>query len=133
MLVRKTLVVVLCLGFFAGCSSPRRQKEVAPEKMDLTELSELLHVASSAGHAPTKLADLEKHSKMFPKAYNAVKNGDIIVIWNTPVKGEGDVGKGETVIAYEKNVPTDGGYVLLSAGTIKQMSAADFAAAKGKK
>src|SRR5579871_5111901 len=130
MLVRKTVAIVLCLGLFGGCTSTRRQKEVAPERMDLTELNELLHTASSAGRGPTKLADLEKHSKMFPKAYNAVKNGDIIVVWNTPVKGEGDVGKGETVIAYEKNVPTEGGYVLLSAGTVKQMSAADFAAAK---
>jgi hypothetical protein len=29
-------------------------------------------------------------------------------------------------LAYEKATPTDGGYVLLSAGTVKKMTAAEF-------
>ena len=37
--------------------------------------------------------------------------------------------KGEAVVAYEKQVPTDGGYVLLSAGSVKKMTAEEFAAA----
>ena len=63
------------------------------------------------------------------KAYDSVKSGDVVVLWGTPMQGEGDSGKGEVLMAYEKKVPTDGGYVLLSAGTVRRMSAADFAAA----
>jgi len=52
----------------------------------------------------------------------------------TPPKGEGDVGNNEVVLAYEKKVPTEGGYVLMSAGTVMKMSAAEFTSApKGKK
>jgi hypothetical protein len=46
------------------------------------------------------------------------------------MKGEGEVrsGGGE-VIAYEKVAPTDGGYVLLTTGEVKEMTAAEFQAA----
>jgi hypothetical protein len=45
------------------------------------------------------------------------------------MKGEGDAGKEEAVVAYEKTVPASGGYVLLSAGTVKQMTPDEFKAA----
>jgi hypothetical protein len=127
--VRKYLAVVLCFGLFVGCTS-RRARQADPGTTELEELSELFHASAGAtGHAPTKLADLERFHKTFPKAYDSVKSGDVVVLWGTPIKGEGDVGKGEVVLAYEKNVPTEGGYVLMSAGTVKKMSAADFASA----
>ena len=46
-----------------------------------------------------------------------------------------DLPGNEAVVAYEKNAPTQGGYVLLSAGTVKKVSAAEFASAPkaGKK
>jgi hypothetical protein len=39
------------------------------------------------------------------------------------------------VVAYQKGVPTDGGFVLLSAGTVKKMTADEFSTAPkaGKK
>ena len=42
---------------------------------------------------------------------------------------EGETGKNEAVVAYEKDAPTNGGYVLLSAGSVKKMTASEFAAA----
>jgi hypothetical protein len=127
------LVLVLCFGLFAGCSS-RPAKEGDPVANDFQELNELLHVPTPSGRPPAKLADLDRHRTMFPKAYNAVKSGDVVVLWGTPTKGEGDVGKDEVVVAYQKNVPTEGGYVLMSAGTVTKMSAAEFASApKAKK
>jgi hypothetical protein len=72
---------------------------------------------------------------MFPKAYESVKSGEVIVLWGTSPKGEGDVGNDEVVLAYEKKVPTEGGYVLMSAGTVKKMTAAELNSAPkaGKK
>jgi hypothetical protein len=72
---------------------------------------------------------------MFPRAYEAVKSGEVVILWGASLKGEGDVGRDEVVVAYVKSVPTDGGHVLLSAGTVKKMTAAEFAAAPkaGKK
>ena len=126
---------VLCLMLAGGCSSAGPTKS-DPESTDFQELGELFHAAAGkVGHAPTKLADLGSAKGVFPRAYELVKSGNVIVLWGTAPKGEGDVGNAEVVLAYEKKVPTEGGYVLMSAGTIKKMSAAEFEAAPktGKK
>jgi hypothetical protein len=47
---------------------------------------------------------------------------NFVVLYGTPVGGS-------NVLAYQKGVPTQGGFVLLSDGTIRPMSAADFQAA----
>jgi hypothetical protein len=123
------------LGLLAGCSS-RSAEQAAPEYGLLQEVNELLHASAGAlGRPPAKLADLSKHKAIFPRAYEAVQSGAVVVLWAAPLKGEGDAGKDEAVVAYEKAAPTDGGYVLLSAGTVKKMSAAEFTAAPkaGKK
>jgi uncharacterized membrane protein len=78
-----------------------------------------------------RLSDLEKHRKTFPLAYDAIKKGEIVVLWGVAPKGEGEIAKGggQEVLAYEKAVPQDGGWALLSEGTVKKMTAAEFTAA----
>jgi hypothetical protein len=117
---------VLCFLLVGGCSSAGPTKG-DPGSTEFQELGELFHAAASkVGHAPNKLADLGTARGMFPKAYESVKSGEVIVLWGTPPKGEGDVGNDEVVLAYEKKVPTEGGYVLMSAGTVKKMTASEF-------
>jgi hypothetical protein len=131
------LFVVLAAGFglLAGCSS--RPGEGAPSVFtELQEVNEMLHSAAGvSGRVPARLADIApRFQSMYPRGYAAVKSGAVVVLWGAPVKGEGDAGKGEVVVAYEKAVPTDGGYVLLSAGTVQKMTADEFKAApKGGK
>ena len=124
------LAVAGGLALVAGCSSGTGggggTAAAAPPAFQ--ELSDLLH-AAGAEHPPASLADLNRYKGKFLRGYEAVKSGEIVVLWGTPVKGEGEVGKDEQVIAYEKDVPTNGGYVLMSAGTIKKMSASEFNAA----
>ena len=59
-----------------------------------------------------------------------------MVLWGSGVQGEGEAaaGGGE-VVAYEKDVPASGGYVLLTSGQVKKMTADEFQAAPkaGKK
>jgi hypothetical protein len=127
------VVLAVALGLLAGCS--RNKGGVGPPTSpELQELSDLLHTAAGAsGRPPARLADLDRYKGMYPRAYEAVKSGELVVLWGSPLKGEGDTGKNEAVVAYEKKVPGEGGYVLLSAGTVKQMTPAEFnAAPKGK-
>jgi hypothetical protein len=123
-------ILALGFGLLAGCSS-QSGGQAAPELTELQEVNELLHTAGGAtGRAPARLADIApRYQSMYPRAYEAVKSGNVVVLWGVPLKGEGQVGKDEAVVAYEKAVPTEGGYVLLSAGTIKKMTAAEFSAA----
>jgi hypothetical protein len=132
-LVRFALVAV-CLCLVVGCSS-RSKGTAAGGFLLLQEVNDLLHASAGAtGRAPARLADLERHKGMFPRGYEAVLSGAVVVLWGTPLKGEGEVGKDEVVMAYQKAVPTEGGYVLLSAGTVKKMTAAELnSAPKGAK
>ena len=129
-LVRYALLVA-GLGLLAGCSSRPAGGGSAGQAVVLQEVSDLLHAcAGTTNRAPAKLADVPARlQQLYPRAYEAVKSGAVVVLWGAPLKGEGDVGKDEAVVAYDKAVPTEGGYVLLSAGSVKKMSAAEFTAA----
>jgi hypothetical protein len=66
---------------------------------------------------------------MIPLAGPAIRSGDIVYYW-----GAGYVDGGDKVVAYEKKVPTEGGFVLLQDGKVKEMSASEFQSApKAKK
>jgi hypothetical protein len=122
-----SFIIALSLGFLAGCST--KNTKVVQDPSVLPEVFELIQASTVGKRPPSKTADLDRKQSMFPHGYTAVKSGDVVVLWSTPLKGEGEAGKGETILAYEKNVPTDGGYVLFSAGTVKKMTAAQFEAA----
>jgi hypothetical protein len=127
----KSMTLVAGLLVLTGCSSrgPGRVEDLRDSPPSINDLADLL---KGAGNPPSQLSDLEKGRRMHPAAYDAVKKGDIVVIWGTAPKGEGDVAKGDAqeIIAYEKDVPAAGGWVLLSGGTVKKLTAAEFAAAR---
>ena len=119
--------IALCAGLLAGCSSGTAANQV---KNDLQELKLLLRAAAKrAGPPPARLADLDVFQSKYPEVYGLVKSGNLVVLWGTPLKAEKDAGKSEMVVAYGKDVPTDGGYVLTSTGNVTKMSAAEFASA----
>ena len=106
-----------------------------PEEATLFELGDLLRSAAGGGKVPQKVADLARLEPTFTRSYQAVKSGETIVIWGVPMSGEGDMGKADgSIVAYEKNAATAGGWALLNNGKVKKVSAADIASAsKGKK
>jgi hypothetical protein len=127
------MTAAVVLGLLAGCSSKRPSTgQAAGDYGVLQEVNDMLHAASSK-RPPAKLADLNRYKGMFSVGYEAVKSGEIVVLWGTPVQGEGNAGKDAAVLAYQKQVPTEGGYVLMSAGSIKKMTPDQFNAAKEKK
>jgi hypothetical protein len=128
-------VIAASVGVLAGCSSQAPPGHHPREFATLQDVNDLLHTAAGATlRVPGKAEDLDRFESRYPRGYAAMKSGDVVVLWGATLKGEGEVGKDETVVAYEKAVPTDGGYVLLSAGTVKKMTSAEFnAASKGAK
>ncbi len=129
----RCLIVLLGLGLVAGCSGQGKKADyAAPETGELGEVNELLRAAAGSNNRPpSKVSDLEKYKGNFPRAYESIKAGTIVVVWGSQMQGEGGGGTGGSVLAYYKDVPNSGGYVLLTSGAIRQMSASDFAAAKG--
>jgi hypothetical protein len=129
----KASALALGLIFLAGCSSKSGGdiEELRKAPASLSEVSELLHGGGPRGGPANQLSDLDKNKHLFPRGYQAVKNGDIIILWGVRPMGEGDVAKGasQEIVAYEKKVPTEGGYVLFSGGMMKRMTADEFKAA----
>lgn len=120
-----------CLGC-GGVPAPAPQSD--PQLVVLSEVMEILRGAS-VSRPPAKLSDLAPLERLNPAGYQAVKDGSVVVLYGTAVAGEGDAGEGGPIVAYEKNAPTAGGYVVFASSEVRKLSADEFAAAPkaGKK
>jgi hypothetical protein len=114
-----------CSGAGGGGGSGQTAQEAV-----LYEVADMLRGATRPdGRGPAGLADLKGSQSIFPHGYQAVKSGDVVVLWAAGVKGEGEAAKGGDIVAYEKDAPANGGYVVLTSGEVKKMSASEFQSA----
>jgi hypothetical protein len=115
-----------------GCSSsskPNTQENAGAAPNQLLEVAGLLRDYSTTyNRGPAKAADLAPFESTYPFGYQAVKSGQIEVVWSATVAGEGGGGS-DAIVAYEKKVPAEGGYVLLESGKVKEMKPAEFQSA----
>jgi hypothetical protein len=119
-------ILVGCASSASGPSAAEMGKEPI-----LHEVGGLIRVYSGEnGRGPKQPADLAKYENGYPLGYAAVRSGEVVVVWGAKVAGEGDAGSAPPdVVAYEKKTPTDGGWVLLQNGTVKEMTASEFKSA----
>jgi hypothetical protein len=125
----RTGIVVLALvgpvlaGGCGGSGDPKT-KQLESELKDVHEI--YLYYIKNEQKGPTKLADLvtAESAQIFPAAANALKGGKYLMVWGVNSKDSG------TLLAYEKEVPTQGGTVLMADGSLRTMSAEEFKAAK---
>jgi hypothetical protein len=113
----------------AGCGS---QPDNTPMPADEQGLRELAAVYRGFSHknkrGPKTLKELQRKGQSYPNAFQMLKSGELIVQWGAPLSPEGE--STDTVLAYFKNAPEQGGSVLLQDGnTIKKMTADEFKAA----
>jgi hypothetical protein len=97
----------------------------------MAEVADLIRSATQPdGRGPNRVSDFDRVQSIYSRGYQAVKSGQVVVVWGVGVQGEGAGAKGGgDVVAYEKDAPTAGGYVLLTSGQVKKMTAAEFQAA----
>lgn len=128
-LFKHSCPAVLALSLFAfGCGGGVDSSGIATgptEEATLQDLSVLLKsLAEQKKKPPTKLAELDAYEAIYMAAYKGVESKSVVYLW-----GNGVVAGGKAVIAYDAKVEASGGYVLLEDGTVKKMTAAEFAAA----
>ncbi len=125
-----TVAAALVIPVAAGCGSKSGSGDsIHPQAALLQEVADLLRAAGE-GRPPAKAADLARFEAAFPAAYQAVKSGAVVVVWGAKMAGEGESASAPAdVIAYEKKVPAEGGWVLLQNGKVKEMTADEFKAA----
>ena len=112
---------VLCLT--VGCSSaPEGSPPSAGDNM--ADMKELLQDYQQQKKNPaTKFADFKSFEPVHPLAIRQLQREGIVYVWGAAF------GSGSGVIAYPKDAAEKGGTVLLQDGTLKPMTAAEFAAA----
>jgi hypothetical protein len=130
------IVALLCLcGLLAaGCSSQSSPTGAGPDKGEvMREVGGLVSAYTGEFRkGPQKLADLARYEPGFPLGFEAVKSGEVVVVWGARMTIEegGGTNTGTTdVVAYLKKVPAEGGPVLLQNGTVKEMTPGEFASA----
>ncbi len=104
-------------------SGPSGQETVDDVAAMLKEYSEVNH------HAPARIEDLTDAAGSHPVGHAAVASREYIVLWRTSKSAAGS----GSVLAYQKDVPASGGFVLLQDGTVKKMTAEEFKAASKTK
>jgi hypothetical protein len=94
-------------------------------KGKLEEFKAMLEtVAVDRQKPPSRMAEFGAVEPMLPVAGEAFRKGELVYVWGTTLSPGGT-----GVVAYEKNAPTEGGWVLIQDGTVKQMTAEEFKAA----
>ncbi|MGL6077079.1 MAG: hypothetical protein ACRC8S_23220 [Fimbriiglobus sp.] len=110
--------------FLTGCSDSKPNATPVTTSDMLSDLSELLkEYAKTSKGAPKKLSDLQALEPNFPAAYHALTNNKCVYMWGN------EISTGQNIIAYETEVPTAGGSVLLQDGTVKKMTPDEFKSA----
>ena len=123
----RIIISGMFLVMMLGCSSQIGGvgPGMEPQEAIVKELGDLLRCGSGV---PKQLADLNTFETNFPVSYRAIKTGEMIVLWGIPMLGEGNAATSEgTIVAYEKDVPIMGGWVLMTNGKAKKVTAAECA------
>ena len=129
------LVVGLSPVPLAGCgggSAPKNDAE-AKDSSSLNELGEAYRSYMIAKKKPPqKISDLLAAEAIGGNGVALAKTGNIVVQWGAVLPDTNEEPGGTPspeILAYGKNVPEEGGYVLLLDRTVKRMTADEFKAA----
>jgi hypothetical protein len=115
--------LLLASLLLAGCGHKPAADVPEVGKVELQDVWEMYSTyAAQAGKPPAKAEDLKAQARGSPIGGRALNDRDFVILFGTPVGVA-------NVLAFHKDVPIRGGLVLMSDGTIKTMSAAEFAGA----
>jgi len=110
----------------AGCGSGEKE-QVFPPDGGLLDLKAFLESAKASGQATTQEAAAPVLAAVHLGADYYIRSGQIEYIWGTKL-ADGPEAAGK-VIAFQKTAATDAGWVLFQDGSLKRLSAAEFAQA----
>jgi len=120
--------LLICLVLAGGCvGAPKPPPPPSAEEALKEMVNVYKYIEYSKLPLPRKPEDFADYWDSMPTAFERVKQGEFVVAWS--IGRATTPGSAEQILVYEKKAPTDGGAVLLRDGTIKQVTAGEFAAA----
>jgi hypothetical protein len=131
----KIIGAACCLAALAaGCGgSNRPTTSDDADAFRLTQVGELCrHFQFANKKPPQRVDDLARLRSMGGNGYEALQSGDIVLMCNATLPDlDEDSGHSESqeILAYQKDVPQSGGYVLLLNRSVRKMTTDEFKAA----
>lgn len=126
------MMIASLLGLIGCGGDSAASPEVARERA-IKQIGEVYRNSSrDAQKPPQSLADFKRYAQMAPAGYQAINDGSAIVFWDVALNDLSDAPSADSadeVLAYEKQVPTAGGMVLLKNRSVRTMTADQFQAA----
>ena len=121
--------LLLAFAWFAlGCAREPLPPPAPSAEEGLKELSRVYeYIEYSKLPLPKKPEDFRDYWDSLQAAFDRIQQGELVVAYG--VGRSTAPGAASQILVYEKNAPTAGGAVLLRDGTVKQLTAAEFAAA----
>src|SRR5213080_2551337 len=116
MKVRLTVFGILALPFLLFCLCLPKRPDYSEQGRRINQLKDagdmVLLYGEEHRKPPTKLADLLPYKTEHLEGYRAIESGQVVVRWG--VQGRNGDQKSDRVIVYERDTPTQGGYVWLA-------------------
>lgn len=131
------LALIFGVLFLAGCSGGRSgggggfpdPRQEQRDSNDLRQLGIAFHsINDSERKGPSKPEDLSRYVENDQRLIGRLKSGEIVFIYGVSLtdilnSGEGTV---NTIIAYVKDAPSNGGLVLFADASFRKLSADEF-------
>ena len=136
---RIALTVVGCELLFAlapGCgSSPEKAAaETSSEAQGLKQLGVMYKIVTERLKRPPKdIGELRSAESQVPGGFSGIGESNVAIYFGVALPepdAESAAGASETILAYDRMAPRQGGYALFLDGSVRRLSAEEFNAAK---
>jgi len=129
----KRLTLALAAGFVlatvAACGGLQQAGQKNKNTNTLKEIGLMYHAYHDMnGKGPSGLQDLQQLASTCPDGYAGLQSGQFVLIWNVKIP-EMVQGTSNTVLGHEAAAPNSGGLVLMGDGSVRTMTAQEFAQA----
>jgi hypothetical protein len=114
-----------------GCANRNAAspEDGSPQVVRLQEIFRMAQMRKKGNQPPaTRIEDFKQAELAYPQGFQALRSGACVFVWGAYTNPSAD--RATTVLAYEKEVPSQGGYVVMLDGKVKTMTAEEFNAAK---
>jgi hypothetical protein len=126
--------LILAVALAPGCGGGATNATNSPElytNTALYEIGDMINTYTMERKKPPRgLRDLSAFAETFSTGTNAVREGQVVVLWGVAPVAPGSAGpEAQEILAYVKEAPDTGGGVITRDLTIKSLGADAFKAA----
>lgn len=115
-------VTGLVIGVLIGCGGGSGNANKEQIQLALEDFSQFLkNLPTDDAKPPKNMEEFIPREPMAPMAAEGLSNGELVYLWGEDLRDGG-----ESIIAFQKDAETNGGWVLLQNGNVLRMTPEKF-------